>query len=74
VISSIGPVVRRAPLTFRRSSSHRPQPAISLQHLNTMIRTRHAGAARRFDMEIIGIVMVGSIVLYMFQQVGDLTD
>jgi hypothetical protein len=39
-----------------------------------MIRTRHPGAARRFAMEIIGIVMVGSIVLYMFQQVGDLTD
>jgi hypothetical protein len=53
---------------------HRPQPATSLQHLNTMIRTRHAGAARRFAMEIIGIVMVGSIVLYMLQQVGDLTD
>jgi len=24
-------------------------------------------------MEIVGIVMLGSIVLYMFQQVGDLT-
>jgi len=25
-------------------------------------------------MEIVGIVMLGSIVLYMFQQVGDLTS
>jgi hypothetical protein len=34
---------------------------------------RHTGAARRLAMEIVGLVMLGSIVLYLLLQVDDLT-
>jgi len=38
-----------------------------------MLRTRHPGSAGRSVVEIIGIVMISSIVLCLFQQVEDLT-
>jgi hypothetical protein len=36
--------------------------------------SRHTGAARRLIMEIVAAVMLVAIVLYMFQQIDDLTS
>jgi hypothetical protein len=35
--------------------------------------SRHPGAARRLTMEIVGLVMLGSIVLYLLLQVDEMT-
>jgi hypothetical protein len=37
-----------------------------------MTRIAPAGAPRRIVMEIVAVVLLGSIVLYLFQQVTDL--
>jgi hypothetical protein len=47
--------------------------AAALQHSIAILRARHTGAARRLAMEIVGLVMLGSIVLYLLLQVDDLT-
>jgi hypothetical protein len=47
------------------------QPPCSIQPSGCA--SRHTGAARRLTMEIVGLVMLGSIVLYLLQQVDDLT-
>jgi hypothetical protein len=46
--------------------------AAPLQHSISILRARQTGAARRLTMEIVGLVMLGSIVLYLLQQVDDL--
>jgi hypothetical protein len=38
-----------------------------------IVRTAPSGAPRRIAMEIVGLVMLASIVLYIFVQVDDLT-
>jgi hypothetical protein len=47
--------------------------AAPLQHSLSILRARHTGAAWRLAMEIVGLVMLGSIALYLLQQVDDLT-
>jgi hypothetical protein len=36
--------------------------------------SRHPGAAKRNDMDIVATVLLGSIVLYMFMQMADAAD
>ena len=39
-----------------------------------MTHSRRTGASRRTVMDIVAVVMLGAVVLYLFQQVEDLTS